>query len=121
VRVEVDVSDLLDKNAEAIEELDSVRAVMASEGRQAASVSRQTHDYVNRTGRRTQRGTSSVTEKHGGDVYTLVTINVDHASYLLKGGTRYRTSDLTAIEGAVEDMEQRLEYFFDGLGSGLDR
>jgi hypothetical protein len=118
--VEVDLSELLAVGDEARAELRTVPAAMRRIGADAAKASRQDHLYQNRTGA-TQAHTRSVSEHTGNATYTLVEIAVPHASYLMQDGTSRRHVSLTGLEVAIERATTELEFFMDGLGSGLDR
>jgi hypothetical protein len=118
--VTVDLSDMLEMSAKARAELRSVPTNIRKIGTDAANFSKRSHLYVNRTGR-TQARTISVSENTRDAAYTLVTIDVSHASYLMKGGTMRRHESLTAMEDAIKVASTELEYFMDGIGSDLDR
>ena len=118
--VTVDITDVLDEDGKAVKELRSIPMHIRKIGTDAANFSKRYHLYINRTGR-TQARTVSVSESTRDVSYTLVTIDVPHASYLMKGGTSRRHESLTAMEDAIKVASNELEYFIDGLGSGLDR
>jgi len=113
--VKVDLSDLDRAHVVVMRDLRRIRGAFSEAGREAANASRRNHAYRNRTGE-TQDKTQSKTEVHGSDVFTVVEIDVPHASYLMAGGRQDRPSSLTQLEEAVDEMEKRLDYFTDGLG-----
>lgn len=119
MRVEVDITDALDASAEARRELRTVPAVMHRIGSDAAKASRNNHIYQNRTGA-AEANTKAYSEHTSDAAYTLVTINVPYGSYLMKGGTTRRHESLTALEDAIDVATNELDFFMDGLGSGLD-
>lgn len=107
----LDLSDVIETEKRAVKELDGVRSAMASAGKRAATYSRQNHIYRNRTGN-AQRSTQSVTEVHGGNVYTLVTIGVPYGSFLERRG-------IAQLDDGVSIMQNELGYYFAAIGSGL--
>jgi uncharacterized Zn ribbon protein len=119
-RVEIDDGEVLEAATVASERFQRMPSAMGQIGRTAATESRQGHLYQNRTGE-TQRNTQSHTETSGDTVTTVVEIDVPHASYLMQGGTRHRTTSLTAMEDAIERAEQAMEFYIDGLGDELSR
>jgi hypothetical protein len=119
-RVDIHDDAVLEAAQTASDRFQRMPGAMGQIGRAAATESRQSHLYRNRTGQ-TQRNTQSHTEVSGDTIMTVVEIDVPHASYLMQGGTSYRTTSLTAMEDAIAHAEQALEFYFDGLGDELSR
>jgi len=119
ITVSVDITDVLEATSTASKLLRGVPQALDKIGKDAAKYSRENHLYQNRTGR-TQARTFAESQSFGGDAYTVVTIDVPHASYLMQGGTSQRHVSLTAMEDAIENAERELEYYVDGLGDQID-
>jgi hypothetical protein len=115
---EIDIDEVLEAEKFATAQLSSIPREFAAAGREAARASREGHSYVNRTGI-TQAFTRSHATSDDDHVDVNVMIGVQHASYLMKGGTLRRVTSLTAMENAAETATKRLEFFVEGMESAI--
>ncbi len=118
--MQVDISEALELGDFAADQLKGIKSEFRQAGADCAKYSKQQHQYVNRTGQ-AQAKTRSITEEIGDSLFTLVTIEVPYASYLMKGGTRHRKTSLTQLEDAGVQTAQRLDFFLGGMSEAIAR